>query len=497
MTAPATPGLWVRQRATALRPYLGLFLVLAIAGALYLPMAFVWFQTDDFLFMKAFQDSSIAGYIKGAFDIRHAPPAPEIRFYRPLHSTAFLFLYQVFGLQAAGYHAWSLLVHLFNTCMIWVLAMRLTRRPLVAGLAAAFFALHPAYTPAIAWISNNNALMATAAALVSFYCFIRAQDSGRNVSWYAASVVSYGASLLFHPEAGTMIVVLFAYRMLYGAGGVREALRWRHWMQLLPFGLIALGYLSIHQWMLSRDYLPQAEGARIEVHMLRSYASYMAMSAWPSATMEPVLRSAHQLIGLAVMLGTIGVLLYCAVARGQRAAALAVLWFLAALVPLSTGLGLLGLTTTGRKLYVAGPGLALVLALFVAPAVETLATSTRQLARVALLAACVVVLALAGWRVVKYEDQVAVGATQSHAFITELRKTYPDIPPGTRLYVTRAPISLTIFGYQPYLQGIIGLYYKDVEVILDFDGTLPPLQPGDLVFPSTSPTGPSPPWRQE
>ncbi len=336
-TSPsATSGLSLRQRAAHLKPYLGLVLILVIAGGLYLPMVFEWFQTDDFLFLNASQDSNSAGYVKDAFDFRHAPPLPELRFYRPLHSSSFLALYQVLGLHAVGYHVWSLAIHLLNTCLIWLITARLTKQPLVANLAVALFALHPAYTPAVAWISNNNALMATAAGLTSFWCFLKSEESGRHQYWYWASVGSYAAALLFHPEAGTVIVALIAYRLLFNVKDWREALSWRRWLDLVPFLLAAAGYLAIHRWMVSQAFLPQAQNFQITEHMIRVYLGYLALCIYPISLAHLALTSWGQDAAAAAMVVVIGLLLYLGLARGSRTATFAVVWLLAALVPLST-----------------------------------------------------------------------------------------------------------------------------------------------------------------
>jgi hypothetical protein len=470
-----------RLRAPHLKPYLGLLLVLVIAGGLYLPMVFEWFQTDDFLFLNAFRHSNSAGYVKDAFDIRHAPPLPELRFYRPLHSSTFLALYHVLGLHAAGYHLWSLAIHLLNVCLIWLITGRLTKRPLVANLAAALFALHPAYTPAVAWISNNNALMATAAGLTSLWFFLKSEESGRHRYWYWASVGSYCASLLFHPEAGTVIVALTAYRLLFDMKDWREALSWRRWLDLVPFLLAAAGYLAIHGWMVSQDFLPQAQNFQISDHMIRVYLAYLALCVYPISLAQFALTSRGPDAAAAAMVAVLGLLLYLGLARGRRPATFAVIWLLAALVPLSTVAIPVGGDVFGRKLYVAGPALALTLALLLAPAVEALGRSAGKAGQAALVAVCVGVLSLAGWRVVLYQNQVAVSARQSHSLIVELRHTYPEIQPGTRLFLVDAP-PLTFPFIPIYPQAMIGLYYDDVDVIPTHEQDLPPLQHGDLVF---------------
>ena len=481
-TSPlATPALFLRLRASQLKPYLGLFLVLGLTGGLYLPMVSEWFQSDDFLFLNAFQDTNSAGYVKDAFYIGHAPPLPELRFYRPLHSVSFLGLYHVFGLDAIGYHLWSLALHLLNTCLVWLITGRLTKRPLVANLAAALFALHPAYTPAVAWISNNNALMATAASLTSFWCFLKSKESGRYRYWYWASVGSFCAALLFHPEAGTIIVALIAYKLLFEMKDWRGALSWRRWLDLVPFLLAVAGYLAIHSWMVSQDFLPQAENFQITQHMIRVYLGYLALCVYPISQAQLALSSAGPGFAAALMVAALSTLLYVGLVRKRRAATLAVVWLLAALVPLSTVAHPFGGDVFARKLYVAGPALALALALLLAPAVEALWRQAGKAGQAMLVVGCIAIISLMGWRIVLYQNEVATSARQSHSLIVELQRAYPDIPPRTRLFLIDAP-PFTFPFFPIYLLTMVGLYYEYVEVIPSSEEDLPQLQPGDLVF---------------
>lgn len=489
MTAPSSLTLLLQQRAAGLKPYVVLLFVLLGTIVIYAPMLSDWFLTDDFLFLHAFRDASPLGYVKDAFDFRHAPPAPEVRFYRPFHSSTFLALSRAFGLHAAWYHLWSLAVHLLNTSLVWLLVTRLTKRPLVAGLAATIFAVHPAYAPAVAWISNDNALMATSASLTSFVCFLKSEEpGGRRRLWYLGSVASYAASLLFHPEAGTLLFVIVAYRLLISTRGWQEAIHWRPWVDLAPFVVVAGLYAAIHLWMVSQDFLPQAQSFFIGWHMIKVYLGYFAMSVYPISSSEVSLSSVPQAVAAAAMLAGMALLLLSVGLTRRRpyVGAFAVFWFLASLLPLSTidpfSVSVFGADVWGRKLYVAGPALAFLLALLLAPTVEALATSPQKAVRAGLVAAGVCILVLAGWRVVHYEEEVAVRAREAHQLITQLRQAHPTLPPGSRLYIAGAPFTLQVFS-SAYLPSMVGLYYEDVHAFAVPEDEVPrPLAPGEIVF---------------
>lgn len=464
--------------------YLGLALVLVVAAGLYVPMLSQWFNTDDFLFVNAGQDASPAGYIKDVFDFRSAPPLPEGRFYRPLHSTAFIVLYDAFGLHAWGYHLWSLVLHLTNTVFVWLICRRLTKNQLAAGLAAAFFALHPAHAGAVSWISNNNALMATCASLAALWCFMRATDSEhRRRIWYGASLVLYSASLLFHPEAGALVAALIAYRLLVQMKAWREALEWRRWLDLVPFAVVAGLYVAIQRWMESQGFLPQAEAFHISWHMLRVYFGYFAMSVYPTPVNQLALSSARHVVAAAALGLAIVLLLVTRTRQRPYVAAFAVSWYLVALLPLSTAV--FAVDVAARKLYVAGPALAIMLALLVTPVVER-AASWRSVALAKAGAALILLLALslAAWQIVDQQRDARWAGDQSHAYVRQLQKAYPTIPEGSRLHVIGLPWHLAILStfYDDYVISLVGMYYQGIDVVVERGEMSDPLGPHDVVF---------------
>ena len=471
-------------------PLAVLGVILVATAALYAPMFGQWFQSDDFMFVNAGQDADAVSYIRDVFDFRSAPPLPEGRFYRPLHSTAFVFLYDVFGLHAWGYHLWSLVVHLGSTVFVWLIARRLTKSELTAALAASFFALHPAHVSAVGWISNNNALMATCVSLAAFWCFLRAQDGERlRRVWYGASVFGYAASLLLHPEVGSLLVALIAYRFFVQLDDWRRALEWRRWLDLTPFVAVAAVYFAIQRWMTSQGHLPQADEFAFGWHMLRVFFGYVSMSVYPTPADQHALPTwRHVLAAVALSLAIVA-LLAMRSRRRPYVAAFAVVWYAAALAPLSTAYFPDFLVDiSARKLYVAGPALALVLALLVTPLIELAARQREQLLAAAGTGALLLLLVgyvLAGRLVVDRQEDLAWASDQSEAYVRALQEAHPTIPEGSRLHVVGLPAYLAILTgfYDEYVVSLVGMHYQGIEVVVERDTAFEQdLGPSDVVF---------------
>lgn len=471
--SPEPAGIALRLGAFSLRlrAWYALPGLLALVAAVYAPALFTWFNTDDILFVHAARSDDGLTLLRDALDFRNAPPPPEVRFYRPFHAGAFIGLERLFGLEAFGYHLWSLALHLLNTSLVWLIAHKLTRRGPVAGLAAAIFALHPAYVGAVVWVSNNNALMAMAAALLAFLCFMNAEEGrDRWRLWYAASVTAYAASLLFHPEVGTLILVLVAYRLLIVMPDWRDALDWRAWLDFVPFGAIAAGYLAIHAWMVNRDFLPQAELFEVEWHLIRVFLGYLAASVYPRPENQLALDTPAHVVALAGLLSALAFVLVWN--RERRLALFAVVWFLVSVAPLSTT-PIFGSEVWGRKLYVAGPALGFVLALGVISLVDALrarwSAPARHAAQAALAMAALLALVGAAWLIVDRQEPHADASSLTERFVIQLRETHPTLTAGTRLYVVQPPGVLAILP-EIYVPPLVDLYYDDVDVVVTNEG---------------------------
>ena len=488
LAAGALLAFIVRHRAA-----MALALLLGVTAALYAPTFGQWFTTDDFLFVNAAQDAKDTQYVKEAFDFRGAPPFPEGRFYRPLHSSAFIALYDVFGLHVWGYHLWSLALHLASTVFVWLICLRLTKNQLASGLAAALFALHPAHASAVGWISNNNALMATCAALASFLCFMRAGDAPqRRWVWYGASVAGFSASLLFHPEAGSLLGALVAYRVFVQNESWRQSMEWRGWVDLVPFAAAAATYAGIQSWMAHQGYLPQAGGLEISWHMVRVYLAYLSIAVYPTPAEQHSLPSAAHVFAAFALLFAIAGLLAMRWKSRPNVAMFAVVWFLIALLPLSTtNFSDAIVDVAVRKLYVAGPALAIMLALMLTPVIEAPFAMRAPLAGAAVVLVVALGLSLAGWLAVDRQREQAWGGDQSRAYVTELRETYRELPAGSRLHLVGLPAHLAILTsfYDDYVTNLVGLYYEDIEVVIERDGAVESPGSRDVVFQYPPPAG--------
>lgn len=117
----------------------------------------------------------------------------------------------MWGMNPAGYHLTSLLIHSINALLCYVLAYRLLElgfgagaRPrdlrLAAAVAALFFALHPLRVESVAWITERRDVLMGLFAFATVLAWLEACRSGAPGRparrWYWTAVGCFAAALL-------------------------------------------------------------------------------------------------------------------------------------------------------------------------------------------------------------------------------------------------------------------------------------------------------------
>ena len=172
-------------------------------------------------------------------------PDALANYYRPFFLLWLFLNYQVFGLNAAGWHLTTILVHLGVTALVYVLALKLQRRRDTALAAAVIFGFHPIHIQAVAWVAGVTESLVAAAILGSLISYINARERQSRL-WMAASVLLCAASLLLK-ETGLATPLLIALYELLWAPANQSASPGRRVPNLLralaPFLLVTAIYL--------------------------------------------------------------------------------------------------------------------------------------------------------------------------------------------------------------------------------------------------------------
>ena len=173
-TGEAQPSLVGRQASRFLdwfwrRSILAALALGLLAGVCYLP-AMLWggLIWDDFIW---FQSRAVLEW-SGLGTIWSWPPSIEREaHYWPLTYTTFWLEHKIWGLEPFGYHVVNVLLHLFNTLLVWRLLLRLAVPG--AWIAAAVFAVHPTHVESVAWIIERKDVLSGLFYLAALLVWLR------------------------------------------------------------------------------------------------------------------------------------------------------------------------------------------------------------------------------------------------------------------------------------------------------------------------------------
>ena len=353
--------------------------VAALAFAAYLPSLAGVFHFDDY--------NVIVHY-----DTVHSWSALAERWgggVRPLLKASYTLNWTLGG----GFNLFNIAVHALNAALLFLLGTLLFRDRRAALIAAALFALHPAATEAVTYISGrSSSLMATfyLGAVLAYFHGHRFLSALLFV--FAVTTRETAVTL---PAALLLCELCRAERPSW-----REILRrqWPHWALLLAgglfvllnqryFDLIAYGY---GERGLADNLLTQVGGVSYLILRLVSLHGYNIDPALPALTeWTPVL--AFQAFSF-ILLFAIGILNW----RTRPWIAFGILWFFLQLAPTNSIVPRLDVAND-RQLYLASWGLFLALCI-----------QLRHLPAVAFAGIAILFAAASIWRQLDYRSEIAL-----------------------------------------------------------------------------------------
>jgi len=244
--------------------------------------------------------------------------------------------WQLYGSAPMGHHLTSLLLHLANTLLLFLIFDRLTGKTARSAFVAAAFAVHPLHVESVAWVAERKDVLSTLFWLLTILAYVH-WTRARGTRNYLLVVAALACGLAAKPMLVTLPFVL----LLLDFWPLGRAKSWSLVREKIPlFALAAASSVvtflvqSSGRTVASVDLYPL--GARIS-NAVVSYVAYLWMTVWPrdlavyyphpGGTLEPwkVAAAAAVLVAL-----TVAALLL----RGSRPYVLVGwLWYLGTLVP--------------------------------------------------------------------------------------------------------------------------------------------------------------------
>jgi tetratricopeptide (TPR) repeat protein len=266
----------------------------------------------------------------------------------PITWLSWMLDYEIFGLDAAGFHATNLLLHIAASLLLFFALVRLTGCDGRSAFVAAVFAIHPLHVEAVAWASVRKDPLAAVFFTLALLAYAR--QTPRRLILVALCLL---LGLMAKPVLLTLPFVLLLLDV-WPLGRLRrsdDADRWdparirQAVLEKVPLFVIVLAVGAVAVLAQERGgavaelvHLPFSERL---ANAVRSYGVYLHQALWPAGLAvfypypqgDPSLGSTTQTVGALCI-----VLAFCAAALTQlrRRPYLAVgwFWFLGMLVPM-------------------------------------------------------------------------------------------------------------------------------------------------------------------
>jgi hypothetical protein len=280
-------------------------------------------------------------------------------FYRPLLLVSFILDYQLWGLNAFGYHFSNVLLHALNGFMVCLLSFLLFKQKTFALIAGLLFATHPIQTEAVAWISGRNDVLLTFFSLLTIIFYLRWRILGgtKRVIVYVGFLLSY-CCVLLTKESGIILPVLIVLVDYFFRNSLPRPLDVRRNVYL-PLMLISVLYIYLRMNLLGNADLEVVglDAFQRFSGVIITYAYYLKMLLFPviqtiSPSILPVDSFQNPVFIASLVL--VGSLVVVAVAYWNRFRELSflILWVFVTLFPVS---GIISLTVPAleHRLYLA------------------------------------------------------------------------------------------------------------------------------------------------
>src|SRR5262249_50732195 len=113
------------------------------------------------------------------------------------------------GLEPKMFHFTSLLIHLVNTFLVYLLVYLLSNRQLmVAAIASLLFAIHPMHIESVAWIAERRDVLYAMFYLLGLIAYLQYNNNNNQLKYLIFALLFFLGSLFSKGQAVTFPLIL-------------------------------------------------------------------------------------------------------------------------------------------------------------------------------------------------------------------------------------------------------------------------------------------------
>lgn len=233
---------------------LTLLIILSLAAILYLPSLKYSFSQDDFIHLSQSQASSLFEVINFFNPLVHFT---DIFHYRPLSTQFWFFInYSIFGYNPLVFRIESLLTHLLNSLLFYLIIKKLFKNSRLALLSTFFYSTSAIHFLSIYYISSFQQLLKSTFIFLSLYSYLVFIDHKKYLN-LIYSLLFFLLSLLSKELSIIFPFILLPITYIYSSQKFEKLLKQTKY--LIPFFIITFIYFVI-RLLSSQTFLSKASG---------------------------------------------------------------------------------------------------------------------------------------------------------------------------------------------------------------------------------------------
>lgn len=212
--------------------------------------------------------------------------------------------YQLYGFNPAGHHLTNVILHLFNSLLVFFIFYRMTEGLWQSACLSALFALHPLHVESVVWVAERKDLLCTFFGMLTLYAYIVYVEKPTAIK-YGIGILFFALGILSKPMIVTMpfILLLLDYwplqrmrltrsskslKILTGKNKIKALLEARlsiSWLIIEKIPFFALSAISCIVTVLAQERaVGTLEAIPLEYRItnaLNTYWVYMQKMFWP------------------------------------------------------------------------------------------------------------------------------------------------------------------------------------------------------------------------
>ena len=160
--------------------------------------------------------------------------------YYPVTILSLAYNFKLGKLDPSGYHLWNLLIHVFNTLLVFIFIYILTKRNLLmAVIVSFFFGIHPMHVESVAWVTERKDVLFLFFFMAGLITYLKFENSNK-IFWYFITLVLFVLSCLSKVTA-----VVFPFILLLVDYLLLTELNKKDVLNKIPFFIISVFFMLI------------------------------------------------------------------------------------------------------------------------------------------------------------------------------------------------------------------------------------------------------------